>query len=206
MKLVVRPRKPAPCEGVHAHSAGLVTPRGWAQIWNRHCRALEQQRMEELFEKLQRKQEAAAKFEGERRREAAAKEQANKMRLIGKQSLLEEKKRKEAMRSEQLSAQIDRRLQNAAERRQRCLELITDRTAPGGVAQTSGCDTLLQAAAGLTQREYWALSLIQQWMSDAQHLDEGCQCLPPCDLSSRHGRGPAAWLQCNMELRAHANC
>jgi hypothetical protein len=94
--------------------------------------------MEELFEKLQRKQEAAAKFDCERRREAAAKGEAIKAKQLEKQSALEERKRAEEHRSQELSAQIDRRLQSAAARRQRCLDLIIERTGPGaGLAAVS---------------------------------------------------------------------
>lgn len=92
------------------------------------------QRMEELYEKMERKQRATEQFELERRREAAEKEAAARSRHAEKRNLLEAKRQAEAQRSRELSEAISRRLQSAARRRQRCLEIIAEHTG------TSGCD------------------------------------------------------------------
>ena len=101
--------------------------------------------MEELFQKLQRKQEAAAKFDCERRREAAAKEEAARVKEAERQSALEERKKAEMHRSAELSAKLESRLEGAAARRQQCLDMIMERTAPssGAGCAPSAYDALL---------------------------------------------------------------
>lgn len=93
--------------------------------------------MEELYEKMERKQRAKEQFELERRREAAA-----RSREAEKRHLLQAKRDAEARRSRELSEAIARRLQSAARRRQRCLEMIAEHTG------TSGCAVVLAACEG----------------------------------------------------------
>jgi hypothetical protein len=99
------------------------------------------QRMEELYQRMQRKEAAAAKFEKERRREATEKEAANRSRQLEKQRLLAQQKQQDEQRSRELSERIARCLQAAALRRQQCLELIRERTG------ASGCGSYLQLQA-----------------------------------------------------------
>lgn len=109
--------------------------------------------MEELFEKLQRKEEALARFEEERRRgaraavgdaaagdaEAAAADAAMPQHETPKQR----RERLEAERAEERHAALERRLQEAAERRERMLAAIRAAAAapgaPGAAAQPGSC-------------------------------------------------------------------
>jgi hypothetical protein len=93
--------------------------------------------MEDLYQRMHRKEAAAAKFEEERRREASEKEAANRSRQLEKQRLLAQQKEQDERRSRELSERIARCLQAAAQRRHRCLELIRERTG------ASGCDLSL---------------------------------------------------------------
>ena len=64
------------------------------------CRALEHERMEELYKKQRRKEEAAIKFEEERRAAAAAREEAKNAKQHEKQILLQEKQLQERAKAE----------------------------------------------------------------------------------------------------------
>ena len=115
--------------------------------------------MEELFEKLQRKEEALSRFEEERRRgaraaaatgDAAATDAASDPCVAAAAAPQHEtpkqrRERLEAERAEERHAALERRLQEAGERRERMLEAIRAAAAPGvpgGAAQSGSyrCD------------------------------------------------------------------
>jgi hypothetical protein len=79
--------------------------------------------MEELFERLQRKEEAMAKFEHDRRRGARAAEDTAPV-----ESAKDRRERQEAQRAATRNAALQRRLQEAEQRRLRSLGSIRDRT------------------------------------------------------------------------------
>lgn len=115
--------------------------------------------MEELFEKLQRKEEALARFEEERRRGARAAAtgdlaaadadsdpSAAAAAAPQHETPKQRRERLEAERAEERHAALERRLQEAGERRERMLEAIRAAAAPGapgGAAQSGShrCET-----------------------------------------------------------------
>eukprot|EP00892_Ulva_mutabilis_P010864 jgi/Ulvmu1/814/UM010_0188.1 len=115
----------------------------------RRKREKEEARMEELFEKLQRKEEALARFEEERRRGVRAAgdtasgdpevDAADAAVQAQHETPKQRRERLEAERAEERHAALERRLQEAAERRERMLAAIRAAAAapgaPGGAAQ-----------------------------------------------------------------------